>query len=91
MFPPPEITFKMLKTQPFCLLLYKHHPIFKFQLLVELLQLHTEVELELLADIPSKVHLNFDQDHIYILIDVHFTNICPAIQENINTNEKNKL
>ena len=64
MFPPQEITFKMVKPQPSCPLRTKYHHIFKCKLLVELLQLHTELELELLADLPSKVHLNFDQNHI---------------------------
>ena len=64
MFHPQEITFKMVKPQSSCPLRTKNHLIFKCQLLVELLQLHTELELELLADLPSKVHLNFDQNHI---------------------------
>ena len=64
MFPPQEITFKMVKPQPFCLLRTKHHRVSKFQLLVELLQLHTVLKSELLADLPSRVHLNFDQNNI---------------------------
>ena len=83
MFPPPEITLKMAKPQPFCLLRTKHYLISKFQLLVELLQLHTVLKFELLADLPSKVHLNFDH--------VHFTKFLPTLLQNITTNERNML
>ena len=68
MFPPPEITFKMVKPQPFCLLRTKHHLIFKLQLLIELLQLHTVLKSELLADLPSRVQLTFDQNLIELPI-----------------------
>ena len=68
MFPPPEITLKMAKPQPFCLLRTKHYLISKFKLLVELLQLHTVHKFESLADLPSRVHLNFDQNHIELPI-----------------------
>ena len=66
MFHPPEMTFKMVK--PFCLLRTKHHLVSVLQLLVELLQLHTALKFELLADLPSRVYLNFDQNHIELLI-----------------------
>ena len=68
MFPPPEITFKMVKPQPFCLLRTKHHLVSKIQLLDGLLQLHTVLKFESLADLPPRVHLNFDQNHIELLI-----------------------
>ena len=68
MFPPPEITFKMVKPQPFCLLRTKHHLVSKIQLLAGLLQLHTVLKFESLADLPPRVHLNFDQNHIELPI-----------------------
>ena len=58
MFPPPEITLKMAKPQPFCLLRTKHYLISKFQLLVELLQLHTVLKFELLADLMTSSYKN---------------------------------
>ena len=94
MFTPPEITFKMLKPQPFCLLRTKHHLVSKFQLLVELLQLHTVHKFESLADLPSRVHLKFDQKsykitYSYRKIDVHLRKIHPTTI--LQNNEKNKL
>ena len=64
MFSPPEITSKMVKPQPLCLLRTKHNLIATFQLLVKLLQLHTVLEFELLANLPSRVQLIFDQNQI---------------------------
>ena len=95
MFPPPEITFKMVKPQPFCLLHTKHYLVSKIQLLAELLQLHTALKFELLADLPSRVHLNFNQNHIELFILIaklmSLTKIHPKILQNITSNEKNKL
>ena len=68
MFPPPEITFKMVKQQLFCLLRTKHYLVSKIQLLAELLQLHTVLKFDLLADLPSRVQLTFDQNHIELPI-----------------------
>ena len=52
MFPPPEMTFKIMKPQPFYPLLTKHHLNSILQLLVELLQLNTVLKFALLADLP---------------------------------------
>ena len=68
MFPPPEITFKMVKPQPFCLLRTKHYLVSKIRLLAELLQLHTVLKFESLTDLPPRVRLNFDQNHIELPI-----------------------
>ena len=68
MFAPPEITFKMVKPEPFSLLRTKHYLVPKIQLLAELLQLHTVLKFELFADLPPRVHLNFDQNHIELPI-----------------------
>ena len=67
MFPPPEITFKMVKPQPFCLLRTKHYLVSKIQLLAELLQLPV-LKFDLLADLPPRVQLTFDQNHIELPI-----------------------
>ena len=68
MCPPPEITFKMVKPQLFCLLRTKHYLVSKIQPLAELLQLPTILKFDLLADLPPRVQLTFDQNHIELPI-----------------------